>query len=182
MDKIRIAWLETQQAQAQALADASDLLEVQRVDRQRFVARFHAKTFVCGPDGEVGEVTGYEIGYTFRENYLRHVEPLEVLSWLHPRGVFHPNARAPVCCIGHITPGTPLVDLLYRTYEVVSGQNVMPDEKDALNPVACQWARNNPHRFPLDNRPLKRRSLDGQPGALELPGSLGLSRSLELPK
>jgi hypothetical protein len=133
------------------------------------VARFHSKALACAGDGEVREVVGYEVGYWFSESYLRHVEPLEVLSWIRPRDVFHPNAKTPLCCVGPVAPGTPLVDLLYRTYEVISCQNIMPDEKDALNPVACQWARNNQHRFPLDARPLKRRSCDVQSEAQELP-------------
>jgi hypothetical protein len=160
MDRIQAVWLEAQQEQAQALADASDLLEVSRLDPQRFVARFHSKALVCGGDGEVLEVVGYEVGYWFSESYLRHVNPLEVLTWLGPRDVFHPNAKTPLCCIGPIAPGTSLVDLLYRTYDVISCQNIMPDETDALNLAACQWARNNQHRFPLDARPLKRRSRD----------------------
>ncbi len=169
MDRILAASLETQHDQAQALADGSGLLDVYRLDPQRFVARFHSKALVCGGDGEVREVIGFEVGYWFSESYLRHVEPLQVLTWLGPRDIFHPNAKTPVCCIGPIAPGTPLVDLLYRTYEVISCQNVMPDEKDALNPVACQWARNNQHRFPLDDRPLKRRSRDVYREAQELP-------------
>jgi hypothetical protein len=37
-----------------------------------------------------------------------------------------------------------------------------------LNPIACQWARNHQERFPLDTRPLKRRSREAQRAALEL--------------
>ena len=32
-------------------------------------------------------------------------------------------------------------------------------EDDALNQAACQWARANLARLPVDTRPLKRRSL-----------------------
>jgi hypothetical protein len=32
-------------------------------------------------------------------------------------------------------------------------------EQDALNPDACQWARANLARLPIDARPLKRRPL-----------------------
>ncbi len=176
MDKIFMASLDAQHEQAQALADASDLLEVERLDSQRFLARFHSKALICEGDGEVREVNGFVVGYWFRESYLRFVEPLEVITWISPRSVFHPNVRTPACCVGHISPGTPLIDLLYRTYEVVSCQNVMPSEKESLNPAACQWARNNQNRFPLDDRPLKRRSRDVRREAL------GLPRSLELPR
>ena len=168
MDKILAAWLDAQREQAQLLADASDLLDLDWLDPQHCVARFDSKVLVRGPDGEIREVMGYEVGYWFREDYLRHVESLEVLTWLGPPDVYHPNARTPACCIGPITPGTPLVDLIFRSYEVVSCQNVMPDETDALNRAACQWARNNQHRFPLDDRPLKRRNRDAKREPQEL--------------
>jgi hypothetical protein len=45
----------------------------------------------------------------------------------------------------------------------------MPDEKDALNFVACQWARNNQHLFPVDDRPLKRWSGEPRARTRELP-------------
>ena len=169
MDKFLAKSLDTYHEQAQELASGSDLLDVYRLDPQHYLVRFHSKALVCSADGEVREVIGYEVGYWFSESYLRHVNPLEVLSWRGPRDIFHPNAKTPLCCIGPIAPGTPLVDLIYRTYDVISCQNIMPDETDALNPVACQWARNNQHRFPLDARPLKRRSRDVQSEAQELP-------------
>jgi hypothetical protein len=153
-----MAWLDAQREQAMALADASDLLELRTLDPQRFLARFYGRGLVRADDGEVREGNRFEIAYWFSESYLRRVErPLEVLTWIGPREVVHPNVKPPFCCIGPITPGTSLVDLLYRTYEVISYQNVMPDEKDALDLAACQWARNNQHRFPVDDRPLKRR-------------------------
>jgi hypothetical protein len=33
-------------------------------------------------------------------------------------------------------------------------------EDDALNPVACAWARRNMERFPLNSQPIKRSVLD----------------------
>jgi hypothetical protein len=33
-------------------------------------------------------------------------------------------------------------------------------ENNALNTEACAWARRNLHRFPVDSRPLKRRTAD----------------------
>lgn len=158
MDRILAAWLEAQREQAMALAEASDLLVLRPLDRQLFLARFHCKGLVRADDGAVREANRFEIAYWFAEGYLRRVErPLEVLTWLGPREILHPNVKPPLCCVGPIAPGTPLVDLLYRTYELISYQNVMPDESDALDRAACQWARHNQHRFPVDDRPLKRR-------------------------
>jgi hypothetical protein len=181
MDKILAAFLERQREEAQALADASDLLDIDWLDPQHCVARLDSKTLVRGPDGEIREVTGYEIGYWFREDYLRHVDPLAVLTWLGPPGAYHPNAKPPLVCIGPITPGTPLVDLIYRSFEVISCQNVMPDESDALNRAACQWARHSQHRFPLDDRPLSQsRKVLVQAGTVARPaGWIARSRSVE---
>jgi hypothetical protein len=53
----------------------------------------------------------------------------------------------------------PLVDLLYQVYEILTYQKLTPREDDALNKEACHWARANQKRFPIDRRPLKRRSL-----------------------
>jgi hypothetical protein len=81
-----------------------------------------------------------------------------VLTWLAPRDIWHPNisADAPVICVGRLAPGTALVDLLYQLFEVITWNKVTMREDDALNRAACQWARRNGHRFPVDRRPLKR--------------------------
>lgn len=168
MDNILRSWLGTDWEKAQALADASDLLDLERLSPQRFLARFHCQGLVLGSDGAVREASRFDVGYWFNESYLRAVNPAQVVTWLRPAAIFHPNVKPPFFCLGTIDPGTSLVDLLYRSYEVVSYQNVMPDERDALNLAACQWARNNQHRFPLDDRPLKRRGGDLRGAALEL--------------
>ena len=168
MDKILGFRLEAEHEQARGLAEASDLLDVERRDPQRFVARFHSKALVLGSDGQVREANHFDVGYWFSESYLREVSPAQVVTWLRPAEIFHPNVKPPFCCLGPIEPGTSLVDLLYRTYELISYQNVMPAENDALNRAACQWARHNQHRFPLDDRPLKRRSGGLRAAALEL--------------
>jgi len=157
MDKIFASWLEVQHEQGRALEDDSDIVELIRVDSQRFATRFHCRGLVQGADGQVRDAGRFEVGYWFSDSYLRHVEPLDVLTWIAPRDVFHPNIRFPKCCIGPIAPGTSLIDLIYRVYEVISYQNVMPDERDALNLAACSWARHHQACFPVDDHPLKRR-------------------------
>jgi hypothetical protein len=169
MDKIWNSWLQAEHGRAHALAEASDLLDLERLGSQHFVARFHCRGLVRESDGGVREAHHFDVGFWFSESYLREVDPARVVTWLRPAEIFHPNVKAPFCCVGPIEPGTSLVDLLYRTYEVISYQNVMPDENDALNRAACQWARNNQHRFPIDDRPLKRGSGDPRGGTLELP-------------
>ena len=58
-----------------------------------------------------------------------------------------------------VRPGTPLVDLLYQCFEIITYTKVTMREDDALNRAACGWARENQDRFPIDPRPLKRRRL-----------------------
>ena len=43
-----------------------------------------------------------------------------------------------------------------QIHEIVTWQKVTMREDDALNHAACQWARANRARFPVDSRPLKR--------------------------
>jgi hypothetical protein len=157
VDKIFENWLDAQHEQGAALSQSSDVLELTPVHRQLFLARFHCRGLVQEVGGGVREVDLFEVGYRFADDYLRRVNPSEVVTWLRPGNVFHPNIMPPLCCLGNITPGTSLVELIYRTYEVISYQNVMPDERDALNAAACSWARRHQDRFPLDDRPLKRR-------------------------
>jgi hypothetical protein len=75
--------------------------------------------------------------------------------------VWHPNVsrELPLICIGRLTPGAALADILYQLFDVLTWQKYNPREDDSLNKAACAWARANQHRFPVDRRPLKRRPL-----------------------
>jgi hypothetical protein len=161
MDPSLKRFLEAQRAQGLGLASESDILELLPLDLQHFVARFRCKGLVQGADGQVLPGSRFDVAIWFPEDYRRRVEPMDVVTWLAPREAFHPNLLPPLVCLGHVTPGTPLVDLLYRTYELITYENVTMTERDALNPAACRWARRNQDLFPLDARPLKWRS----PGA-----------------
>ena len=118
--------------------------------------RFDAKGLVRHGASEPQEATSFTVGLYFHDGYLRRTNPGRVLTWLSPVEVFHPNIAAPFICIGPVAPGTGLVDLLYRVYEVITFGSVSPRENDALNPAACAWARRNRRLFPLDPRPLRR--------------------------
>lgn len=52
-----------------------------------------------------------------------------------------------------------LVDILYQLYEVIGWLKVTVDERDALDFAACEWARGHRDRYPLERRPLKRRTI-----------------------
>ena len=163
-DTIREDFLTTQFEEGMALAQASDILKLipmEGAPPYRYAAEFHCTGLVRDAEGDVAEATRFAVGIWFPEDYLRRAEPWQVLTWLGPRHVYHPNisARAPFICVGRLVPGTTLVDLLYQCYEIISYQKVTMREDDALNPPACSWARANQSRFPVDRRPLKRRAV-----------------------
>lgn len=168
-DPVYEAFLARQYEEGMALARASDLLELEPLDGSppcRYLARFRCTGLVrprengSGMRGRVVEADRFEVGIWFPSDYLRRADPWQVLTWLGPRQVFHPNIsdRMPLICVGRLQPGTWLVDLLYQCFEIISYQKVTMREDDALNPAACAWAREHQHLFPIDRRPLKWRA------------------------
>jgi hypothetical protein len=176
-DAILHAFLRRQYEDGLALASESDLVEIvpgaDLAGRppDRFFVRFTCTGLV--KDGEsIVEANDFAVGIWFPEDYVRSADPFRVLTWFGPRHVWHPNisAQAPAICVGRLTPGTGLVDLVYQCWEIITWNKVTMREDDALNREACQWARANLARFPVDTRPLKRRALamhttDVSPGA-----------------
>jgi hypothetical protein len=159
MDKILNLFLQTQRVEGAKLAAESDLLELSAIDDQHYIATYTCKGLVRDAAGVVHEHDRFGVGIRFPGNYLRSVNPGEILTWRGPAEIWHPNIGVPFICLGSIVPGTPLVELLHRCFEVISYQNVTMREDDALNPPACAWARRNRDRFPVDTRPIKRRPL-----------------------
>ena len=164
-DKILTAFLRRQHDEAMALAEASDLLDLIPLERpegdrhDRYIAQFRCNGLVKTAADGVIEANHFALGIWIPPDYLVRADPYAVLTWFEPWAVFHPNIRPPFICLGRIAPGTPLVDLLYQCYEIISYAKVTMREDDALNKEACAWARQNLHRFPIDRRPLKRRAL-----------------------
>jgi hypothetical protein len=161
-DKILDCFLQCQFEQGMALARESDLLELfprNGPPVTRYAARFHCNGLVRNGNGPVQRVSGFEVGIWLPPSYLRKVDPIEVLTWLGPPHVFHPNIRAPFICVGRLTAGTPLVDILYQVFEVITYNKVTVREDDALNRDACVWARQNMDQFPIFRGPLKRRRI-----------------------
>jgi hypothetical protein len=156
------AFCERQCEEGAALAQASDILELDCMDTgQHHIAHYACRGLVKDKDGVVREADSFHVGFYFSADYLRSVNPYEVVTLFGPPNTYHPNIAfgAPFICVGHIAPGTRLVDLLYQVYEILSWQRLTPREDDALNKDACRFARENQHRFPIDRRPLKRRAI-----------------------
>jgi hypothetical protein len=177
MDPIFDAFLKRQFEQGMALTRESDLVELAPVpdlfdllrpavdgvrSPSRYVARFFCRGLARDERGEVVERGHFEVGIWFPPDYCRRADPFQTLAWLGPVEVFHPNISGPrhAICVGPIRPGTGLPELLYRCFDVITWNNVTMSEANALDWDACQWARNNRNRFPVDRRPLKRRTLE----------------------
>jgi hypothetical protein len=171
LDKIFEAFLKHQYEEGMALAGSSDLLELYPMGGDppdRYVAQFRCKGLMRSQNGDVVEADHFEVGIWFPSDYLRRAEPFQILTWLGPFDVFHPNIsdKAPFICVGKLKPNTPLADILYQCFEIITYNKVTMREDDALNTDACVWARENQHKFPIDRRPLKRRALDLQSNKL----------------
>lgn len=158
-DPVFDGFLTSQLERGMELAAASDILDLNPSEGPRptcYLARYRARGLVKPGSGEPEVAHDFLVGIRFHRDYLRYANPAHVLTWLAPQSIFHPNIRMPFICLGPIAAGTQLVDLLYRIFDLITFHKVTPREDDALNTVACSWARNNRHRFPIDRRPLKR--------------------------
>jgi hypothetical protein len=163
-DAVYDAFLRQQQEEGLALARQSRLLDLVPFGdpADRYLARFTCRGLVRTPAGAVVEAEEFGVGIWFPNDYVRRAHPFQVLTWMGPRNVWHPNISdtQPLICVGRLVPGTGLVDLLYQCWELITWNRATINENDALNHAACQWARNNADRVPVDRRPLKHRPLD----------------------
>jgi ubiquitin-protein ligase len=161
-DIIYQRFMERQRADGMALAESSDILRlhIPPMAPPHFVAEFFCKGLIRDAAGEIKEASRFQVGVWFPNDYLRRADPFEMVRLFTP-GVWHPNVSAdlPLICTGRITPGTPLVDILFQIFDILTYQKYNPREDDALNKAACSWARDHKDLFPIDRRPLKRRSL-----------------------
>jgi hypothetical protein len=158
-DHVLAGFLERQREDGLALAAQSDLVTLVPLPgtpTQRYLLQLRCKGLVRTSTGEIAEADRFLLGIWFPDDYLRRADPFRVLTWLGPSNAFHPNVRPPFACIGRLVARTPLVDIIYRAFEVVTYRRVTMQEDDALNHDACVWARRNQHHFPVDARPLKR--------------------------
>jgi malate synthase len=171
-DKVLESFLEAQNREGLALARESDILDLYPqgiTPVQCWIARFRCKGLVTTRDGQVSEADDFAVGIYFPDDYLRRAHPAEVLTWLNPSRPHHPNVSPdlPLICIGRMSPGMGLVEILYQVFEIITYGKVTMNERDALNKAACRWARQNTHLFPIDKRPLKRQRMQIQVNARE---------------
>lgn len=170
-ERISHAFLEANQDEGLGLAAESPLVDVTPLDgppARAYLVGLRCKGLIRTSAGAIEEWEDWQIGVQFARDYLRRAEPYRVLTWLGPREVHHPNIsdRLPVLCIGTIRPATPLVELISRTWEVITYRRFTTCEHDCLNPAAAQWARHHLERFPVDDRVLRLRRPRGRIRAL----------------
>ena len=160
IDAARIGFLNRQYEEGTRLAAASDqlhLFPIGPIPPERYAVIFTCAGLVKSyRDGTIVEARHFEVGIWFPSDYLRRASMPQVLYWLGPSSIFHPNIHGAhgAICAGRLVPGTPLVDILYQVYEMVTWQKARLDH--ALNGEAAAWARSNRQRLPVDRRPLKR--------------------------
>ena len=161
-DDVRSTFLENQQKEALALSNASDRVDIIPLgdeEPERYLVHFNCRGLVKNPSsGEIEEANDFALGIWFPPDYLRRLHPGQVVTWLDPLNTIHPNIKPPLFCVGNMAPGTPLVDLVTQAFEIITYNLVTMNEDDALDWDACQWARQHQHLFPVDRRPLRRRT------------------------
>jgi hypothetical protein len=123
--------------------------------------RMYSAHFFC--TGLIKDETGirehneFQVVITFPYGYLREaIHPSRIVFIRNPLNVFHPNIRGPIIELDRLEPGTGLVEILYRVFDVLTHH---PDTWNLAKPVnkeACEWVKIQPvTRFPVDNRPLR---------------------------
>lgn len=160
-DPIFESFLRNQMREAQQLQAESDRVRLLPVPvsgnpPDRYLVHLKCNGLRRLPNGEILVADEHTVGIWFSPDYLRRINPSEVVAYLGPPDAFHPNILPPALCLGHLRPGMGLVELIFQVWQVITWQNVTLREDDALNRVACAWARANPDHFPVDTRPLKR--------------------------
>lgn len=161
VDRVYEAFIEGQNVAAQTLNQASDIVHITSKKLNRghlYIVKLLCKGLV-NDNGTIKEHGQFELGVHFPEHYLRRCDPATIVCWYSPSNVWHPNIKPPFLCLGRVTPGMQLVDIVHQAYEIISYQKVTMNESDALNHDACAWARANSNKFPIDKRPLRQRTV-----------------------
>lgn len=160
-DPIRASWLLEQEADWRLFAAQTDMVDVAPVDaapHQRYLAHFRCRSLVKQRSGRIEQFTeGVTAGITFRDDHLRFVEPLLLVSLVTPQNIWLPNVGRGMICVGHVRVGISLIDTIYQTFAILSGQNW--SLASVLNAEAADYARDHQDLFPIDPRPLKRRQV-----------------------
>ncbi len=72
--------------------------------------------------------------------------------------IFHPNFGSYICIGDHWAAGETLADVIVQIGQMIQYQSYNP--KSPLNGTAAQWAAQNHHLFPIDDRDLYQPEVD----------------------
>lgn len=115
---------------------------------------FRTRGFVRDSDGEVTATDRHVVALRFPPDYLRNAERFAMLRLIEPvSGAFHPNIAISGAICVEVYPGESLVEICQSLHDLFRWRLRQYDERDALNPAACAWGRENIHQ-PIDDRPL----------------------------
>jgi hypothetical protein len=125
----------------------------------RWLLRFRTETLIRLPGETVQRAGPVVAGVRYHERFLAEAPiPWEIVSLLHPVGVFHPNVNAAgALCLGHPPAGgVPLGLVLHMTWAALVFNLRVVDTVDwhGLNPEAAAYVRANREMFPLTERGL----------------------------
>lgn len=164
-DPVFSAFLHRQQPEGLALAAESDLLTVVPAPGLPHVtfAEFNCLGLAQNQAGSIVQHDRWGVEICFPDDYLRsRPHAGQVLRFLGAGGApglraFHPNLREPFVCM-EIRPGMSLVEILQSMHELLTWR-LFGTHDEGLNHAAAQWSRaQDPARFPVDHRPLRRRA------------------------
>ena len=151
MDRVYLAFLENTFAAARQIALRSAAVRI------RPEAAYPPRSYHCSflvpylqeqANGTVAAAAGpVDALIAFPQDYLCSVDPrlyMRVACILSP-GFVHPNVlQTGVVCLGAgFRPGTPIGELIWEMYLIVSYRNRTLDERNALNAPACRLLRAN---------------------------------------
>jgi hypothetical protein len=164
-DKVLESFLRDGQARMNELAGSSDVFHILHTHGDpatRYLCSFKdVEHLIRDGEGMIRKSTDPILTeIRFPPDYLHSCDPhlgLKVVGVVCP--IFHPNIAPPSVCLGSaFRPGTPAEEIVRMVYEVVSFQNVTPDERDAFSPEACRYVREHPEELAsLRIPPLRRR-------------------------
>lgn len=164
-DPVISSFLQRQQREALALAAESDLLTVVPAPGlpQLTFAEFRCLGLAQNQAGGIVQHDRWGVEVRFPDDYLRsRPHAGQVLRFLGAGGApglraWHPNLREPFICL-ELRPAMSLVEILHSLHELLTWR-LFGTHDEGLNHAAAQWARaQDPSRFPVDPRPLKRRA------------------------
>jgi hypothetical protein len=138
-------FLECTAQDALAMAQASDVLELERLPMPGiglFQARFQTPYLAWRPGGDVAVAPGpLDVLIRLGPDHLDQVDPLGVVQVRQP-DFWHPDYAWPTLRVEEVRPAMPLPALLRLVYELLTYQSYSTD--DGLYPVASRRLRDDP--------------------------------------